>query len=102
MTMKPSSSSTQILALPQPGGGVRSSRVLEFPKAGAPPKENRELFPDIPAMIREAFLLDLKEGRSNLWGWSYEEVRTALNVYRALREKECQKIAPRTLSSEQS
>lgn len=89
--IKAPSRSTHLVAWRHPSDEVRNPQVLEFPQRNPPSEDVPNGFDNLPEIIREAFLCDLREGRTNLWGWSYEEVRTALNVYRALRESNCEK-----------
>lgn len=54
----------------------------------------------IPEMIRDAFLRDFRDGRSKLWGWSFEEVRAALQAYRTLNCRSSELIMEGPLSYE--
>ena len=67
-----------------------TGRVLEFPKPVVQGEVVQQNFESIPSLIRDAFLCDLREGRSNLLGFSYHEVLSALSAYR--RSKRDQRL----------
>ena len=81
---------TRLFAVPAKSGEEASHRLIEFPKSRL--THDDDGFQNLPDMIRDAFLCDFKEGRTDLWGWNYLEVQAAMTAFRARRGESFEKV----------